>query len=668
MSSSEPENSTYFAGFPLAAWSFALRNWLAMVLALFVAFWLQLGSPATAATCVGILSLPTRGQMLQKAAYRIMGTVLGVIASFMIAGLFNEIRDLLLAASGIWISLCVFAAALLDGNRAYAAVLSGYTVAIITIADIDAPQEVFTDGINRGAAIIIGILAISVTSEIVRAPDMFPQLLGKLEAAHGKVRKFTAATLRRGTTDPSEVVSLFGEITALRPDTTLLPFELVTGDLRSAGARAACSSMIHEIVAAHHVTASLVSIGAVGEETRTTLAAALREETGTDPTGLQNRIQPTFATHWPDPQHLVAASASLILLERDRSARRALSAVRSGRGRRDVVVLPIWRSRRNAARIALRNLAAFVVTTIFFVAFSNWPSTSGALDAFAAVIGISATNVSPVTAAFAAMLAAPVAVLAAAMTEFVFLDGADQFPLLAMAMAPTIVAASLVGMSGKPKLAAIGTLTLVLFPVVLSPSNTQNYDAQQFLSESVLVILALVLVFVCLAVIMPTNDAMRRRWIERSSWEDFRRMMLGRLGRYTVQTAAWRDADRIAQLGGLKDKGDEVHDADVRRALRLFDLASSSRRIREMFADPSTIAPRQAALIDTALSTLDPAGLRDAANQIHDRSWEACGELPAGPRRAVAARLLAAALVAPDADDIRSPPPGLEQLPSGREP
>ena len=31
-----------FAGFPVSAWAFALRTWAAMMLGLYVAFWLQL--------------------------------------------------------------------------------------------------------------------------------------------------------------------------------------------------------------------------------------------------------------------------------------------------------------------------------------------------------------------------------------------------------------------------------------------------------------------------------------------------------------------------------------------------------------------------------------------------------------------------------------------------
>ena len=125
------------ANIPLSSWSFAIRVWLAMILALFVSFWLQLEAPASAAVTVGILAEPTRGQALDKAGFRLFGTIVGVTASIAITGLFSQARDLILAAFAVWIGICVFAANLLDGYRAYAAVLSGYTVAIIATQQID---------------------------------------------------------------------------------------------------------------------------------------------------------------------------------------------------------------------------------------------------------------------------------------------------------------------------------------------------------------------------------------------------------------------------------------------------------------------------------------------------------------------------------------------------
>ena len=82
------------AGFPLSAWAFALRIWAAMMVALYAAFWLQLESASSAAVTVGILALQTRGQAYQKAVYRILCTIIGVVASFAIAGLFAQSREL----------------------------------------------------------------------------------------------------------------------------------------------------------------------------------------------------------------------------------------------------------------------------------------------------------------------------------------------------------------------------------------------------------------------------------------------------------------------------------------------------------------------------------------------------------------------------------------------
>jgi uncharacterized membrane protein YccC len=61
-----------FAGFPLPTWALAIRVWIAMMAALLIAFWLQLESASSAAVCVAILSLPTRGQAYEKAIYRLI--------------------------------------------------------------------------------------------------------------------------------------------------------------------------------------------------------------------------------------------------------------------------------------------------------------------------------------------------------------------------------------------------------------------------------------------------------------------------------------------------------------------------------------------------------------------------------------------------------------------
>ena len=93
-------------------------------------------------------------------------------ASIAITGVFSQARDLILAAFAVWLGICVFAAKLLDGYRAYAAVLSGYTVALVAAQQIDHPQHVFESGMARGAAIAVGILSIAVVNTLIFAPTV----------------------------------------------------------------------------------------------------------------------------------------------------------------------------------------------------------------------------------------------------------------------------------------------------------------------------------------------------------------------------------------------------------------------------------------------------------------------------------------------------------------
>src|SRR5262245_7889132 len=112
------------AGFPIQSWAFATRIWIASVLALLVSFWLQLESPSSAMLTVMILAEPTRGQATQKAGYRLVATVLGIVASIAIVGLFAQSPELFLVACAVWLGACIYACVLLDGYRAYAAVLA----------------------------------------------------------------------------------------------------------------------------------------------------------------------------------------------------------------------------------------------------------------------------------------------------------------------------------------------------------------------------------------------------------------------------------------------------------------------------------------------------------------------------------------------------------------
>ena len=100
---------------PVHIWAYAFRVSLAALVALYVAFWLQLGGASSAAVTVAILAQPTRGAALAKAANRIAATLIGATMSVVIAGLFPGERIGMLGAFVCWICICVFVASYLRG-------------------------------------------------------------------------------------------------------------------------------------------------------------------------------------------------------------------------------------------------------------------------------------------------------------------------------------------------------------------------------------------------------------------------------------------------------------------------------------------------------------------------------------------------------------------------
>jgi uncharacterized membrane protein YccC len=617
-----------FAGFPLSAWAFALRTWAAMVLALYVAFWLQLESASSAAVTVGILSLQTRGQAYQKAIYRILATIIGVIASLVLAGLFPQSRVLFVIGFGGWLGLCVYVAGIFEGNRAYGAVLSGYTVAIVAVTQIDSPQNIFLNGVNRGAAVVVGVMALALVNDLFLAPNLHTIVSGKVAAVHRRVRAFAIAILRGESADPIQSANLLREITALHPDISALVIESSAGWARGAAGRTAAAALVAEVSAA----GALASLPAgTLPSLRGALAKALADMNEEQSRALRLQMQQRMQAGDADARDALFACHALDLLTEDQRAQEAIEDLEADRRPPCHVRTPIYRSRRAAARNSLRAFLAVAISAIL-LSLGGWPFASQGLALVGVTMALSATQPSPRAFAGAAVIAMPIAALLAGVTEFLILDGHDQFPLLAIGMAPSVIAAALLFTMPKPRLASIGFFLLVFFPVLLSPTNPQDYNPQTYLYSSLMAITAVILLFVLLRTILPTSDDLRRRWYLASAQAELRDLLAGRRSRHLDHDTLFRDADRIGQLAILQPAdGDERRD-DLRQALTIFGLAAAARRIQTELAqlsgrtDAQLLGDGYAALADCNAPRLREAAAtlaKSAATQLNQESQAA---------------------------------------------
>jgi uncharacterized membrane protein YccC len=607
-----------FVGLPLASWAFAVRIWIAIVVALYAAFWLELEAASSAAVCVAILAVPTRGQALEKAGFRFLATVMAVAASIAIVGIFSQARDLVLLAFAAWVGLCIFAAALSDGNRAYAAVLSGYTVGIIAIQQIDTPHDVFYAGMERGAAIAVGIAAIAIVNDLLVAPDRHRGLASQFAAIHRRVRDHAKAVIRGVAADSALATGLLRETAALRSEITSLATESSSGSARSAAARSTAVALVAEVHAVRILNALPV---AADPAVRDRATSALEREAG------ERSSKVSFARADVGEQGEPAVMGASLdwalqeLLRRDQEVREGLAALKSGIRPTHAWRMPFYRSYRFAAEAGVRAALWIALGSAFFV-LAGWPATKVSLAQLAIAAGLSAATPNPREFTTMALIAVPIAAMLAGVLEFLILGGVTEFQLLALGLAPFVVGVAVFMTLPDPVLSAVARLVLIKMLVVLVPSNPQTYNPQVFLENSLFVCLAPALLLAAQALIPPVSDERCRKWLIASARRELDHLASHKAQRYSPGEAMFRDAVRIGQIAGTGGPGPQ-HRAVLEEALTLFDQAAMIR-LCEASLVGLTGSPL-AGLADQArkaLITRDVGSIRRAASGLHDAADE----------------------------------------------
>ena len=600
------------AGAPASAWAFGIRVWAAVVVALAASFWLELEAPSTAALTVAILAVPSRGEALHKAFYRLVATVIGVTAAIAITALFSQARDLLIAAFAAWIGLCVYAATLMDGNRAYAAVLSGYTAALVAIQQIDTPEHVFETGVARGAGIAVGIAAVALVNDVLAAPDTFPRLASRVAALHRRVRDYAGRIVRGDTVDAAMAVELLRDISSLHPDIASIAPESASGSIRSAAARNGAVALVAEVYAARALNALLP-----------TAAPALRERIATT-LGLSGGSLAVSAPLGRDDASREAPSvlsppfvwASREFLRRDREVGEGLEALFVGARPRRAWRTPLYRSQRIAAAAGMRAAACVAAPSAFFI-LAGWPAAEVALSLVVVVIGLGATMPDPKGFTVLAFVGAPIAATLAGALEFLVLDGANEFALLALALAPFMIGSTVLITSQNRLLSGLGRINLIFILAIFAPSNPPAYDPQGFLFTSLFVVVSAALLLATQLLVPIESNKRRLRWILASARRDFGRVLSRRDRRLAPEEAMFRDATRIAQIPIVAES--ERDRALLLEALSYFDRAAVVRFGRESLARLAGTSVSQLAVeAQEALDGEDAQRLRNLGLALND--------------------------------------------------
>ncbi|OTG89757.1 FUSC family protein [Acinetobacter sp. ANC 3813] len=156
-------------------WIFASKTFAAGLLALYVAFELNLAYPIWAIGTVFVIANPYSGMTSSKSIYRVLGTLIGAIVSVIATPALMNTPWLFTLFLAAWVGWCLYLSLLDRTPRSYVFMLAGYTTVIIAynaVYYIDT-VSIFDMAVGRFLEITVGVVCSAIVTTTV-----FPMHIG----------------------------------------------------------------------------------------------------------------------------------------------------------------------------------------------------------------------------------------------------------------------------------------------------------------------------------------------------------------------------------------------------------------------------------------------------------------------------------------------------------
>ncbi|MDR3412024.1 MAG: FUSC family protein [Formivibrio sp.] len=175
------------------ALSLALAAWLSFVIAALLhvhnAYW--------AAMPVWVLTQPSRGLVLERSVFRIIGTVIGAAVGFALVNLpVPPYAQLVLLAT--WIALNAGLTHVLRGVTSYGALLAGMTAAVVVIPSLLAPSMTMELALARVDCTLIGVIVSAVVLAILTPESSLTDFYAQIRTVSAEAVAYAARILREG--------------------------------------------------------------------------------------------------------------------------------------------------------------------------------------------------------------------------------------------------------------------------------------------------------------------------------------------------------------------------------------------------------------------------------------------------------------------------------------
>ena len=157
-------------------WLFSTKTFVAAMLALYIAFAAGLPRPYWAMTAVYVVANPFSEATVSKAFDRVLGTLLGATGAVILVPLLVNAPELLMLAIALWAGGFLYIALHDRTPRNYPYLLAGYTLPLIVLPTVNAPETIFDVAVARSEEIIVGIVVAAVINTVLFPANIGPVL------------------------------------------------------------------------------------------------------------------------------------------------------------------------------------------------------------------------------------------------------------------------------------------------------------------------------------------------------------------------------------------------------------------------------------------------------------------------------------------------------------
>jgi len=509
---------------------FGLRNWLACMLALYLAFQLELEEPLWAALTVWQVIQPAPGMAISKGFYRIVGVFIGAIVGVVLIALFAQAPELFILTLALWVGACTNAATLLTNFRGFAGVSAGFMTALVGLDAYHSPERVFDIAMDRGAATIIGIVCSTLVT-IVFAPHRAQVVMMKsLRQAISDTARRVAFPLGGALADRFVLgPPLVGSLVKLE---TLIEFaerESSAGRKSASRARQLVAHLFAVITAKRALEEYLGRVGLI-QDSRTValyhegmdlleqVPALMTSDRETELAGMTRTYDRRVREHKPEaPRDEVQAISSQLvhdrLVELAAHLEQAVAIwfdLQDGGKRGPAFQLNFHRDRQAAAINGLRSFLAVFIAGVFWIV-SQWSSGPFLIIPIVIVTSIFASAPYPEAVALNFTKGAACGIIAAYICTYHFLIGTTGFVPFAAAQALFLIPAAMVQLN--PRYLSFGLAYGIFFFLVGQPANPMDFNPSSFFNNALAILTGAFVASMAFRLFMPPNPLRARRYV-----------------------------------------------------------------------------------------------------------------------------------------------------------